>query len=112
MEQEFKQKLSELSVLQDWVREYMRTEDHRDPFYRANIVQYELGDLVKMIVYRKAYGDKRWSEAEAETALGDLLVMIFCLADILGLDIFKAIVHGVERLEDKNWRRRMDRSKK
>lgn len=104
--EEMEGNLSGLALLQDWVRAYMQTEPNKDALYRANICTYELGDLIKQIVYEKAYGPSRWNQDLAQDALGDLLLMIFCLADIKGIDIYKAVIGGVEKLSNKEWKKK------
>lgn len=104
--QEIKIGTSGLLLLQDWIHDYMNTEPNTDALYRANICTYELGDLIKQIVYEKAYGPSRWNKDLAQDALGDLLMMIFCLAEIKGIDIFKAVIGGMEKLVNKEWKKK------
>lgn len=104
---EMKVKLYGLLFLQDWVHDYMNTEPNKDALYRANICTYELGDLVKQIVYEKAYGPSRWDRMMAESALGDLLLMVFCLAEIKDIDIYRAVIGAVEKLANKEWTKKM-----
>ena len=105
--EELERSLSGISLLQDWVRSYMRSEVDKSAEYRGNICAYELGDLLKQGIYRKAYGESRWNQHEAEGALGDLLMMIFCYADIQGIDIFRAVVSGLKKLANREWRKKI-----
>lgn len=72
----------------------------------ANIMIYELGDLVKMLFYSKVYPDRKTiNMIEAKIALSDLLAQCHVVCEREGWNFVELDILGKERLHERIKRR-------
>ena len=69
----------------------------RSLLWRISILTYQLGDVIKAIVYRMYYGSEG-HHSELKLALADLIAQLKILMIQLGLDYSEIEQLGLERL--------------
>ena len=94
-------------ICQEWLSKYMEGEADKSALFRLHIIYYELGGLGKKLVYRHVSPNspRAGNKKEMEIDIGDAIVNLICLANILHIDTFKIIPEALSRLENKEWRK-------
>jgi hypothetical protein len=96
-----------LTKARPWLRQYLRAEKNTTARFRLDIVFYELGQLMRMLVYRDVArkSARCGSREDLRTDIGDAVVNLLILAEIVGVDGGQAVVEAFERLQNKEWRK-------
>ena len=96
-----------LNNLQEVLREYLTTEKDQSALFRLQIVNYELGSLGRMLVYRHVSpkSARCGSKEDLRVDIGDAFVNLIILSQILGISSSEALSEGMSRLENREWRR-------
>jgi hypothetical protein len=96
-----------ITDIQNVLREYLETEKDKTALYRLCIVNYELGALMQKLVYRRAYpkSAKCGSIDDLRLDIGDAMVNLMLVAEIMGISSAESMYEAMERLENKEWRK-------
>lgn len=93
-----------MGFIEDYLRWYLVSEDHRDPFYRCSILTYEIGEVSKHIVYKKAYNGRKWDRGEVELAIGQVIVNAIVTGLSCDIDVVNGIRLALEQIKDREWK--------
>ena len=76
-----------------------KSDDSISPPWIRNttIAQYELGDMVKSLMYAHVYGSPVGYVGDARMALADLLTMLRCVAQQFGWSFWETMRDGEEK---------------
>ena len=106
LDQEAISKITEGFVL---AQEYAKHQRDFDPnasgkneFFFSSVVNYELGEIQKYIVYRKS-GRKNMGREFLKHSFGGLILSALVLASILKIDVFEVIIIELQRLFEREW---------
>lgn len=90
-----------------WLRQYLKSEKNTTARFRLDIVFYQLGQLMRALVYRDVSpksarcGNKEFLRAN----IGDAIVNLILLSEIIGVDAGESISEAFNRLQNKEWRK-------
>lgn len=93
-------------VIQEWLDSSIEDDPNRhDLLHRLAIIHYELGDISKMLAYRRSVptSPRCGNKEIMKHAIGDSIVQLITLSAMLGIDTFKAIPEALLRLQNKEW---------
>ena len=98
----------ELVDLDDFCSRYMSKEKLKSFEDRLAILQYNISELWKSIVYRRAYG--RY-EIDLVVKLSDVLMTVLLMINISKIDLSDVVNVGLQRYKDKEWESKCLKSK-
>lgn len=95
--------------LRPWLQQYIsrQPEVSVTPWFRLDIVFYELGALMRKLCYRRARPNspRCGGKDEIRQDFGDAVVNLMLTAEIMNVDIGHAITEALERLEANEYRK-------
>jgi NTP pyrophosphatase (non-canonical NTP hydrolase) len=99
--------MESMQEVQSFMKHYLENEKDQTALFRLCIVNYELGELMRMLVYRKVApkSARCGTKEDLRTCIGDSIVNLILLAEILNTDSGESVYEAVERLENKEWRK-------
>lgn len=103
---ELRKGLVSMAFIEDFLRAYLDTETYKDSSYRAAILTYETGDVVKHLVYKKAYGGQRWNKDEVGLALEQVVVNAMLTGIACHVDVIAGMGNALEQMKHREWRKK------
>lgn len=99
--------LGSVNGVQEILSEYLENEKDKTALFRLAIVNYELGSLGRMLVYRHVSpkSARCGCKEDLRTDIGDALINLIILSQILGISSGEALCEAIDRLENKEWRK-------
>lgn len=88
----------ELLDLDVFLSNYLESEKYKDFEYRLMILQYEVAELFKSIVYKRYYGHY---EIDLKVKLSDILFTTLLMAKISNVDLKEVLNIGIQRYYEK-----------
>lgn len=88
----------QLVDMKSFLKEYLKDEEFQDFEFRSEILAYEVGDLMKSVLYKKVYGDY---EIDLKTKLSDIIMTALMLGVIADIELDDIINIGIQRYHDR-----------
>lgn len=99
-----RQEIAKLMFVEDFIRDFMATERFRDPLYRVGVLNYQIGDINRIIVYQMAYPERaKMLKEELRIAVADAFTQLLCVCASTGVEFYDAALLGMEKLANREW---------
>jgi hypothetical protein len=106
-----RQEIMKLTFLEDFIHLYMMNEKLTEPIDRFGILNYQIGDICKMIIYMKAYPDRKEAlKEELKIAVGDAFVQLLCVCRSSHVDFYQAALIGLDKLAGREWEKKKSKT--
>lgn len=90
----------QLVDLQYFLEKYLEKEKFKDIDYRIDILMYNVAELIKSRVYKKAYGK---FEVDIVSKLADILMITLSITILADLNLSNVVELGIQKYYEKEW---------